>query len=51
MKTKTNIKAGICVIQHNETLVRRAVKQGMKVKTQIKSGIISANHNETLVRA
>jgi hypothetical protein len=50
MKTKTNIKAGNVAYNHNETLVRRAVKQGMKVKTQIKSGCHGANHNETLVR-
>jgi hypothetical protein len=51
MKTKTNIKAGVWSYQHNETLVRRAVKQGMKVKTQIKSGCHAIQHNETLVRA
>jgi hypothetical protein len=45
MKTKTNIKAGGTVLNHNETLVR-----GLKVKTNVKAGGTQLNHNETLAR-
>lgn len=50
MKTKTNIKAGYGVSQHNETLVRPQVEQGRAVKTHIRGGLSTTNHNETLVR-
>jgi len=48
MKTKTNLKAGGMMANHNETLVRDS--RGLKVKTGVKAGGIMVNHNETLVR-
>lgn len=51
MKTKTQIKAGRVVANHNETLVRDNAKaKGLKVKSQVKAGRIITNHNETLMR-
>jgi hypothetical protein len=51
MKTKTDVKAGIVVVNHNETLVRDRLKAtALRVKTKVKAGLSGANHNETLVR-
>jgi hypothetical protein len=51
MKTKTRIKAGALVRNHNETFVRDAAKsQGLRVKTHVRAGGPRFNHNETLVR-
>jgi len=46
MRTKTNVKAGAIVRNHNETLLG-----GLSVRTSLKGGIIRkpvGNHNETL---
>ena len=51
MKTKTNVKAGVSNLNHNETLLRDIPKaRGLKVKTNVKAGANPLNHNETLVR-
>src|SRR5262245_6203518 len=53
MKTKTHVKAGGVMLNHNETLVRDSTKgQGLKVKTRVRAGQPgeNINHNETLVR-
>jgi hypothetical protein len=51
MKTKTRIRAGSLVRNHNETLVRDTAKgQSLKVKTHVRAGGVRSNHNETLVR-
>ena len=51
MKTRTRVKAGRLIGNHNETLVKAAGKsEGLKVRTQIKAGKLAGNHNETLVR-
>ena len=51
MKTKTRIRAGSLIRNHNETLVRDVAKgQGLRVKTHVRAGgIRMTNHNETLV--
>lgn len=51
MKTKTKIKSGGYIGNHNETLVRGQPKRGLKVRTGIKSGGYLGNHNEILVRS
>jgi hypothetical protein len=39
MKTKTHVRAGGRLINHNETLVRdKARVKGLKVKTHVKGG-------------
>ena len=47
MKIKSNIKAGIIWINHNQTTTRT-----LKVKTDVKAGdwSISQNHNQTVTR-
>ena len=50
MKTKTHVRAGGLVINHNETLVHdfRKIK-GLRVKTHVRAGGLALNHSETLV--
>jgi hypothetical protein len=49
MKTKTRVRAGGVMFNHNETLVK-AAPMGLKVKTKVKAGALTTNHNETLVQ-
>ena len=52
MKTKTRVRAGALIKNHNETLGRcdAAKGQGLKVKTHVRAGgVRGLNHNETLV--
>jgi hypothetical protein len=50
MKTKTNIKAGGVMLNHNATLLSNITKsKGLKVKTNIKAGGSMLNHNEVLI--
>ena len=39
MKTKTNVKAGALVPNHNQA--------GLPTKTRVKAGGLSANHNQS----
>jgi hypothetical protein len=50
MKIKTNVKAGLTGINHNETHVRDSKQAaGLRVKTRVKAGLGGGNHNEALV--
>jgi hypothetical protein len=58
MHVKTNVKAGLRLLNHNQALVRAAKAKappakapGLKVKTNVKAGIRIFNHNEALARA
>jgi len=48
MKIKTNVKAGVMQLQHNQT-----VAHGLKVKTNVKAGLAGdtgGQHNQTMAR-
>jgi hypothetical protein len=42
MKTKTKVKSGALVSNHNQRL------KGLRVKSGVKSGVLIANHNQRL---
>jgi hypothetical protein len=42
MKIKSNVKAGLQGVNHNQSLVR--------IKSNVKAGFQGANHNQSLVR-
>jgi len=48
MKTRTNLKAGGMISNHNEAVVRD--RRGLKVRSHLKAGGMLANHNEAVVR-
>ncbi len=43
MKTKTNVKAGGLMMNHNQS--------GLRVKTNVKAGGLILNHNQSAVRS
>jgi hypothetical protein len=60
MKIKTNVKAGRIILNHNQTVIRKAgaasqqhnqkVAHGLKVKSDVKAGIWEQQHNQTMAR-
>jgi hypothetical protein len=47
MKTRTNVKAGKIVVNHNPSLTRKA--RGVQVRTSVKAGRVMGNHNRSLL--